>query len=1846
MAIFESSLEKIRFINKLNNKDIKTNLIQITNYQNNIGDETFLDIKFELDVIHKGQFSYTKKFLNQNTSSPAFTNINSIRSIVNLFKTQNSKHEKIFNNIERIVSQVYADDKLFSISTARLNNIYTDFNQESKKYTFDLLANFILSYNNTTTISTTKSFAKDLFKDNVNNDNENLFALKTKFIENNLNLNSQNTNNQILFFLKNFLGFNFLNLDNNLKISNGNKPLSFMSINTIKNNIKNNAFDDMSINSLLYGFISNEELSTNKYNYSNLTNFPLIEDDITKEFIPFKYTKNFNLFNGSNILDFTKKYITILSNSSLKNENENEFISNSIESFKNIKNCIYSNNIKEDYNFIYTTKINENLKFESKANQNILAHTSLYKIFNPNTYGITSLLQKDRSDMLQCLNLIANNINSKRIILLKNAISTSPNFNNNLFSNLEEPTTNFKDKLTNALLFHNSINSEETGILNNTLSIFNYKKNNFFANILKNRNICNYIVKNFKKIYFKNTNIFNTFKRIFLYNKNKINELNNFESYFVSNLENNSIISNIPDAMNRFKIKSTIDVAEIREYNNYIIGDQNFESSKNLNEKLVNEYNENINFENIKDSMRREKEDISNIINEYYSDNFEIFKNTSTFFSSIKDICSQNISFLTSNDANADILDTASILWVFNENNTIYAQDEKNDFLNKLTKSLIKFNIIKRTNNNNLKNAFKTEINNIITSKNTNNNIMELFPFFIFTTEHYNNNEQKNYFKTESGFNSINNSDEHETRGLFSHFIYNENTPFNITKLNSINDFRKSKLNFNDSILKKINIAGCNLINNEKVMFIPELYINQNKNYEIKNNIFIILNTLPTVYSFTDYSYSIVLKELITKYSLSKTFNFVNNDVENNLFFNIISKFNILIEDFLLTRLNINTINSISELDSIIDSDNEILSIVENTLKIASDIYCDMSNSLQSYVNISNRVFQSNELNARINAAININNRNDLSIENNIYMQKVNSFISNQRFDDIRDDDSFCFSTARFYYLLTKIFDIDIKTSQLIIKHAGSQNIKIDENTFIYDTLKSIRENNNFSGNLNIINNFPGYNTFLDSNFSSTQFTTFATIYNIFDIFNIYNKKISELISGMSTFSNKREYEFLLTSPTIINYIKNLNAAQDRFPADYAKNIKKKIIPDSSYTYLKIRDKKTLSNESNENFYQNLENDNNYIDDKIDVVITPDINNSIIFENLVNSSFKLNDKYKIYADITDINQIKKSTGLNEYDSHTYPNKYLNIQLLQIANQNHPLLYKKYIDISQNWYNHIYHGLIINDVSLSLSFDFLNFYYNQYLDSIKISYDILVNSRKRLINNLNIESVNNFLKNKIGNEHTKKILNFNKNNQLLQDSYEKAIIKYKSSKNIIDSISNIGLIDSFMINENGFLISNLFKKINDTNDNKGDIIYSYLNDFYIDAKQKKIQNNPSLFNQEINQLYNTISKDYTVNNQAKELLGSHILSVGIDHDIKLNKNDIIVIQVELIDHDFPEIVWEPKIFEYHASFDDISNGFIQNLNIDDTNLPIKIKNRWSINNTLKDNLIKNINYQYDDTLNLTNNIFSKTYNNQSFLNPIEYISRDEITDINILKDKVFDDFMKVLDTVELNKINIEMLNRCKHNQITNFKLKKVLKLISGIDTDLFTKNIDFNKKLILKDVYDIFVTNALLNNTFEDYEIKYTDFIKAIDITEKIIDNYTFYTGSLSSENKINIFIKFLSDFSKAVIEDFCFMTNGDDLFQKTYNIAINPKDFIISGFEGEINITPSNQDLDFEKIQKDRLNIFLDEIDTEPNFVLRMLSKYTINRDDITYFKVKYKDTNNDYIPKNISYRITTKILK
>ena len=57
-------------------------------------------------------------------------------------------------------------------------------------------------------------------------------------------------------------------------------------------------------------------------------------------------------------------------------------------------------------------------------------------------------------------------------------------------------------------------------------------------------------------------------------------------------------------------------------------------------------------------------------------------------------------------------------------------------------------------------------------------------------------------------------------------------------------------------------------------------------------------------------------------------------------------------------------------------------------------------------------------------------------------------------------------------------------------------------------------------------------------------------------------------------------------------------------------------------------------------------------------------------------------------------------------------------------------------------------------------------------------------------------------------------------------------------------------------------------------------------------------------------------------------------------------------------------------------------------------------------------------------------------------------------------------------------------------------------------------------------------------------------------------------------------------------------------------------------------------------------NKILDEIGTEPSLILRLISKKTVEQDDVNYYHVINKKDNSSYVPKNVSYRITTTILE
>ena len=58
------------------------------------------------------------------------------------------------------------------------------------------------------------------------------------------------------------------------------------------------------------------------------------------------------------------------------------------------------------------------------------------------------------------------------------------------------------------------------------------------------------------------------------------------------------------------------------------------------------------------------------------------------------------------------------------------------------------------------------------------------------------------------------------------------------------------------------------------------------------------------------------------------------------------------------------------------------------------------------------------------------------------------------------------------------------------------------------------------------------------------------------------------------------------------------------------------------------------------------------------------------------------------------------------------------------------------------------------------------------------------------------------------------------------------------------------------------------------------------------------------------------------------------------------------------------------------------------------------------------------------------------------------------------------------------------------------------------------------------------------------------------------------------------------------------------------------------------------------------LNKILDEIGTETSLILRLTSDKTAEIDNVNYYSVINKKNNKRYIPKNVSYRISTIVLE
>jgi hypothetical protein len=230
---------------------------------------------------------------------------------------------------------------------------------------------------------------------------------------------------------------------------------------------------------------------------------------------------------------------------------------------------------------------------------------------------------------------------------------------------------------------------------------------------------------------------------------------------------------------------------------------------------------------------------------------------------------------------------------------------------------------------------------------------------------------------------------------------------------------------------------------------------------------------------------------------------------------------------------------------------------------------------------------------------------------------------------------------------------------------------------------------------------------------------------------------------------------------------------------------------------------------------------------------------------------------------------------------------------------------------------------------------------------------------------------------------------------------------------------------------------------------------------------------------------------------------------------------------------------------------------------------------------------------------------------------------------------------------------------------NFRLKKISKLLNGFEPNSefsLVTNKWMQDLFVLSDVYKIFIEDFQnqdnnVDNIKELYPFTYEEISNAVKLNQYNYLGLNFHKLHFTTNHKLNIYLQFMSDFTKALLPDFVSMTKHN--FQKVYTLAVNPKDFIITGFSGgNGSFVPNSSELEFEQIiyaaEENNIitnirNKILDEIGTETSLVLRLISDKTDERDDLNYYHVINKKNNRRlgrYIPKNVSYRISTMVLE
>ena len=270
-------------------------------------------------------------------------------------------------------------------------------------------------------------------------------------------------------------------------------------------------------------------------------------------------------------------------------------------------NCCYPdsyskrNNIYGSESSISTNRDSIYNKYSIRSNNRTISHYSNFGNYKREENNLYSFLNKyeEKKDNQKDIPLS----NKNNIIKSKKLLNAKNNFNHKYISqfNNNKKVEEEKNKCTKNIIYpfkyNNYFNNENNfSIRNKTLNILNLndKENNNNEEVKLKRCASNYLSKNNKKIWMKNKNKSELFKRKYITEKNKNNKLNKKKIILESNISKNIKINNLKEDNLNFDLnKKKLELIK-QQYKENTFNTQTIIHEVKYNFNKINYYNNEI----------------------------------------------------------------------------------------------------------------------------------------------------------------------------------------------------------------------------------------------------------------------------------------------------------------------------------------------------------------------------------------------------------------------------------------------------------------------------------------------------------------------------------------------------------------------------------------------------------------------------------------------------------------------------------------------------------------------------------------------------------------------------------------------------------------------------------------------------------------------------------------------------------------------------------------------------------------------------------------------------------------------------------------------------------------------------------------------------------------------------------------------------------------------------------------------------------------------------------------------------------------------------------------------------